>query len=205
MSDRAKLSDDQKRRRVADMLVKPLVEEGMVRRRGVKLEVHEKWIEGLKTRLAYMDPENLKAMRYGIARSAGGTHRNQWPSILTITNMAHVIQFPPDSDGDFVISYMASVAGRRAWARGPEYAMSLHIHLRTVRRPPVDYNWKKINGRAAELAAKALIVAERLSDGVYFEQDPVWQRDFGQHKARVKSLVFAKVPEQASSKDEAAA
>ncbi|MBL1434726.1 MAG: hypothetical protein COB08_000795 [Rhodobacteraceae bacterium] len=205
MSDRAGLSDDQKRRRVAEVFVKPLVDEGMVRRRGVKLEEHEKWIEGLKTRLAYMDPENLIAMRHGIARAAGGTHRNQWPSILSITNMAHTMQFPPDSDGDFVISYMASVAGRRAWARGPEYAMSLHLHLRTVRRPPVDYNWQKINGRAAELAAKALIVAERLSDGVYFEEDPVWQRDFGQHKAHVKSLVFARVSEQEANKGEVAA
>lgn len=192
MGDSQNLSDDQKRRRVAEVLVKPLVGEGMVRRRGVSVEEHEKWIEGLKTRLAYMDPENLKALRFGIARAAGGTHRNQWPAILTITNMAHTIQFPPDHDSDMVVSYMASAAGWKAWNLGPTYAMALRAHLRKVRLVPNEFTWRQINQHGEELARKSVLVAERIKAGRASEADLKWIRGFENIKAHVKALVFAK-------------
>lgn len=181
------------------MLVKPLVSEGMVRKRGVSVEDHKKWIEGLKTRLAYMDPENLNALRHGIARAAGGTHRNQWPTILTITNMAHTIQFPPDHDSDMVISYMASAAGWKAWNLGPTYAMALRRHLRKVRLVPNEYTWRQINRHGEELARKSVLVGERIKAGRSSEADQKWMRWFEGEKAHVKALVLAK------KKDEVAA
>jgi len=199
MGDSQNLSDDQKRRRVAEVLVKPLVGEGMVRRRGVSVEEHEKWIEGLKTRLAYMAPDNLEALRHGIARAAGGTHRNQWPSILTITNMAHTIQFPPDHDSDMVISYMASAAGWKAWNLGPTYAMALRVHLRRARLVPNEYTWRQINRHGEEMARKSVLVSERIKAGRACEADLKWQGRFEGDKAHVRALVFAK------KKDEVAA
>ncbi len=196
MGDSQNLSDDQKRRRVAELLVKPLVAEGMVRRRGVSVEEHEKWIEGLKTRLAYMDPDNLEALRHGIARAAGGTHRNQWPTILTITNMAHTIQFPPDSDSDMVISYMASVAGWNAWQLGPTYAIALRAYMRRVHLIPNEFTWRQINQNGEEMARKSMLVAERIKAGRANEADVKWLRGFEDVKAHVKALVFAKKKEE---------
>jgi len=199
MGDGEKLSDDQKRRRVAKLLVEPLVDDGMVRKRGVSVAEHEKWIEGLKTRLAYMDPENLAALRHGIARAAGGTHRNQWPSIITITNIAHPIQFPPDHDSDMVISYMASAAGWKAWNLGPTYAMAVRAHMRRTYRIPHKLSWPKINQHGEELARKSVLVSERIKAGRASDADRKWMEGFDDTMAHVKALVFANKKEEVAA------
>jgi hypothetical protein len=196
MGDGAKLSDDQKRRRVAEVLVKPLVAEGMKRERGVTLEAHEKWIKGLKTRLAYMDPENLIALRHGIARAAGGKHRNTWPSILTITNFARALQRQPDDDDDMVTSYMASRAGREAWERGPEYAVALRQYMRTVHLVPHEFTWPKINASGAQLTSKHLRISKLIEEGRASEEDMRWHSGLQEVIALTKALVFAKKKEE---------
>ena len=186
------LSEDQQRRRVAETLIAPLEAEGMKRKRGVKVEVHEKQMESLKTRLAYLVPKNLAALRHAVARAAGGKYKNEWPSILTITNWAHSMQSPPDQDNRMVTSYMASAAGRAAWDRGPEHAVALRTHLRRVRLVPSAYTLPKINQRAAELKHRRTYIAEAVNRGVATDAEKDWLAGYQDAIEKVRKLVFAK-------------
>jgi len=188
----AELSEYQQRQRVAEMLIEPLEAEGMVRQRGVKVEDHEKWLENLKSRLAYLEPVNLRAVRHSIARAAGGKRRNRWPAILSITNWAHDLQRPPDNDNRMVTSYMASAAGQMAWDRGPEYAVALRMHLRRVRMVPNAYTWQKINANAEEMARRAEYIEDATARAVETEAEKQWLAGFRDAIEIVKKLVFAK-------------
>ncbi|TCL09146.1 hypothetical protein BXY66_1190 [Shimia isoporae] len=77
--------------RVRDLLIKPLLELGMVRKRNVSESKHQAFLDGPMARLAYMKADRLEALRETVANCATGAHKNCWSSEVSIANWARAL------------------------------------------------------------------------------------------------------------------
>lgn len=181
----------QAKARVDVLIVDPLELEGMARKRGVSIADHERYLEELRNRLAYMAPNNLHVMRGVIRANALGVARNNWPGMVSIKNWAHALQDRPEADSRLVLSYMASAAGRAAWERMPEEAVSLRRYLKKVGRPPTtDYEWKVIRDRASGWRHDLERIRDAECRSELDESDRNYLESFRKMRARVEKLVF---------------
>ena len=159
--DRQALKDGKDRVRV--ILLEPLTEVLRLRRpRKVSEAQHEAGLVELQARLAYMADADLVALREVLV--AGLTREGAWPSPAVVLGFATSIRRPPPSDSPMVSSYMASAAGRRAWAEGCHVA--LYQFLKKRGRPPVgDYEWAAIRAEAEEARRRIARLTEDRARG----------------------------------------
>jgi len=132
--------------RVSDLLIKPLVKRGLVRKRSHSEAHHLDFLESLQARLAYMAADRLAALAEVIECHAEGARKNVWPSEVSIMNWARRLQIPPSSESRLVRSYLQSAAGRAARDQG--YLVELFFHLRKFGAPPNDYSLGQIRDQA---------------------------------------------------------
>ena len=132
--------------RVRTHLIAPLVRRGMVRKRGRSVEDHQKMLDSLEARLAYMAADRLAALAEVVERYAEGPKKNIWPAEVSITNWARRLQEPPASESRLVRSYLQSGAGDAAKSGG--YVVELFLYLKKYGAPPNDYSMKEIRSQA---------------------------------------------------------
>lgn len=138
------------RRAVRALLIEQLEADGMRRHQRTTVEAHAAFCDRLAEKLAYMRPENLRALRPIVASLASGPAINIWPEFQTITQHAYRLQPPPDQSDDILWSWLHSVEGPLCRAAGTLYATRLFI--KTYRRPPVlDVAKRQITDRQREI------------------------------------------------------
>lgn len=160
------------RARVQRVLIKPLVELGMVRPNRMTVAQFVDFGARLQDKLAYMSEENLCGLRAALIRLASGKTRDQWPKEVTILSYAHGIQQPPSRDNDYAVSIMRSAMGRRAFAEG--YHVEL---LNTARRfgpPPSKYVLSRLQDEARENQGKERVILDRVRRDVARADERKW-------------------------------
>ena len=138
------------RRAVRALLIEPLEDDGMRRHQRTTVEAHKAFTDRLAEKLAYMRPENLRALRPIVASLASGPALNVWPEFQTVTQHAYRIQPPPDESDDILWSWLHSIEGPMCRAAGTLYATRLYI--KRYRRPPVgDFDKRRIAEKQREI------------------------------------------------------
>lgn len=162
--------------RVRLVLIDPLVSRGMVRKRGRSVEDHQKMLDSLAARLAYMDADRLAALAEVVERQAEGPRKNIWPAEVSITNWARRLQEPPASASRLVRSYLQSGAGDAAVSGG--YLVELFQYLKKYGAPPNDYSLKTIR-ESAEVNRRTCASIERDRDaGRAGSRDLTWLQGY---------------------------
>lgn len=129
------------RRAVRAQLIEPLEEDGMRRHARTTVDAHKVFIDRLAEKLAYMRPENLRALKPLVASLGQGVALDIWPSLQAITQHAYRLQPPPDQSDDILWSWLHSIEGPRCREAGTLYATRRYI--KKMRRPPVEDFAKK--------------------------------------------------------------
>lgn len=182
------LKDGKERVRVN--LIDPLVSRGMVRKRGRSVEDHQKMLDSLEARLAYMDADRLAALVEVIERYAEGPKKNIWPAEVSITNWARRLQEPPASESRLVRSYLQSGAGDAALSGG--YVVELFLYLKKYGAPPNDYSMKEIRSQADGNLRKRARVERDREDGRADPRDLAWLQGYMDTRRRCLDIIKAK-------------
>jgi len=148
--------------RVETCLIAPLREMGLRKQRRQTAEALEEMFERMRARLSYMSGSGLETLREAVLFRAGGKARNLWPDEVSIYAWAHALEPAPVTHSPLVRSYMASAAGRRAWARDPFEAAALLRYLKRAGAPE-EAGWSGI-ARDAERMRDKVRWAERSDD-----------------------------------------
>lgn len=177
--------------RVRRVLIAPLERDGLRRSRRATVEDHAAFLHRLEERLAYLDEDKLAVLAEIVARLGQGPARDEWPTLVVIASVAADLAPPPDEDGRLVVSWMASAAGREAWAEAPEVAVALAKHLRRVGMPPKEFHWVAIRREAAEWRRRADVLAERRRSGWETgPEDAAFLKGLDAARERTRRLVF---------------
>ena len=182
------LKDGKERVRVN--LIDPLVSRGMVRKRGRSVEDHQKMLDSLEARLAYMAADRLAALAEVVERYAEGPKKNIWPAEVSITNWARRLQEPPASESRLVRSYLQSGAGDAALSGG--YVVELFLYLKKYGAPPNEYSMKLIRERADENRRKRGQVERDREDGRAMPGDLSWLQGYMDTRRRCLDIIKAK-------------
>lgn len=157
---------------VRQMLIQPLTARGLQRAAGATVAAHEATMEALAARLAYMTPDNLRALAEVVEMNATGKHRNRWPSEVMICQWARQLQQPPPSDSHLVTTYLRSAAGRRARAEG--WLVELYLYLKKMGRPPNEYVIRELKVEADSAMRRRARVQEAARYGGLDPDDRRW-------------------------------
>lgn len=150
-------------RRVREMLIRPLIERGLMKPAGMTNAAFEVMQNGLCQRLAYMSDLNLAALEEQAAGMAGGRERDRFPIGQKILEAAAVIQ-PPEADASPLIrAVFAHDVGRTALAGG--YAPELLKHLRVHRTWPKHYAIRTIEQEASGNISTLRRLDRQIADG----------------------------------------
>lgn len=182
------LKDGKERVRVN--LIDPLVSRGMVRKRGQKVEDHQKMLDSLEARLAYMAADRLAALAEVVERYAEGPKKNIWPAEVSITNWARRLQEPPASESRLVRSYLQSGAGDAALSGG--YVVELFFYLKKYGAPPNDYSIIGIREQADDNRRKRAQVERDREDGRASPRDLSWLQGYMDTRRRCLDIIKAK-------------
>ena len=176
--------------RVRQYLIDPLVSGGMVRKRGQKVEEHDKMLASLEARLAYMFEDRLKALAEVVERYAEGPKKNIWPAEVSITNWARRLQEPPASESRLVRSYLQSGAGEAAVKGG--YLVELFFHLKKWGAPPNEYSMKNILADADTNGRRLRVIEGQREDGRASPRDLEWLARYMETRRRCLDIIKAK-------------
>ncbi|MBC7154571.1 MAG: hypothetical protein H5U19_08170 [Rhodobacteraceae bacterium] len=176
--------------RVRTILTGPLARGGMVRKRGVSVEDHERFLSRLEARLSYMADDRLSALAEVIERLAGGPMKNIWPAEVSIMNWARDLQEVPASESRLVRSYLQSAAGDAAMSG--EWLVELFLHLKRTGTPPNDYAMKCIRDEAMENMRTRLAIEHAREQGRASPRDLAWLDGYMDTRRRCLDIVNAK-------------
>jgi len=160
------------RARVRRLLIEPLVEQGMSRKRSMSVAEHERCLDKLTDYLGYLSDANLAAIGDLVVRFAEGERKNIWPDVVTIRNWAWRLQDPPPRVSPYPASVMRSAMGRRAFDDG--YAVELYRIARRLGPPPGKYVIAKLRDEARENRRRRDLIAERQARGAAAPDDLAW-------------------------------
>ena len=175
--------------RVRRVLIDPLVDRGMVRKRGVTVEDHDRFLDGLAARLAYMSEANLSALSEVVVIYAEGPKKNQWPVDVSICNWARRLQEPPASVSRLVRTYLQSGAGRAAKEGG--YLVELFFYLKKHGAPPNAYSLSEIRRKGEDNASRRRLIRERKGRGTARQSDLDWLQFYLETRTRVLDIINA--------------
>lgn len=189
-----KLRDGKERVRVN--LIAPLVRRGMVRKRGQKVEDHQKMLNSLEARLAYMSTDRLEALAEVVELHAEGPKKNIWPAEVSITNWARLLQEPPASASRLVRSYLQSEAGTAAVSGS--YVVELFLHLKRYGAPPNRYSIKTIMAQADGNRRRIRVIEGQIEDGRATASDSAWLQGYMDTRRRCLDIIKAKQEREAA-------
>jgi len=176
--------------RVRQYLIDPLVSGGMVRKRGQKVEEHDKMLANLEARLAYMFEDRLKALAEVVERYAEGPKKNIWPAEVSITNWARRLQEPPASESRLVRSYLQSGAGEAARIGG--YVVELFLYLKKYGAPPNEYSMQQIRDQADDNRRNRLRIERDQELGMASPRDLKWLEGYMATWRRCQDIILAR-------------
>lgn len=176
--------------RVRMNLIEPLVKGGMVRKRGQKVEDHDKFLASLEARLAYMAEDRLQALAEVVERYAGGPQKNVWPAEVSIMNWARLLQEVPASESRLVRSYLQSRAGDAAQSGG--YLVELFVYLKRFGAPPNDYSMKGIREEAEYNRCRRVGIERNREKGRASPRDLSWLQSYMDTRRRCLDIIKAK-------------
>ena len=176
--------------RVRQYLIDPLVSGGMVRKRGQKVEEHDKMLANLEARLAYMFEDRLKALAEVVERYAEGPKKNIWPAEVSITNWARRLQEPPASESRLVRSYLQSGAGETA--RIGDYVVELFLYLKKYGAPPNEYSMQQIRDQADDNRRNRLRIERDQELGMASPRDLKWLEGYMATWRRCQDIILAR-------------
>lgn len=176
--------------RVRMNLIDPLVGRGMVRKRGQKVEAHDKFLASLEARLAYMAEDRLQALAEVVERHASGPQKNVWPAEVSIMNWAWRLQEVPASESRLVRSYLQSDAGDAARSGG--YLVELFVYLRRYGAPPNDYAMKCIREESEDNQRKRAVIERKREEGRASPRELSWVQGYMDTRQRCLDINKAK-------------
>lgn len=179
------------KQRVRELLINPLVEIGLQKSRKMTQKDHEAGLVKLGNVLAYMDGENLSALKVLVLDSADGQWKEHWPPFVGILEMAKTLQKPPASDSEMVLSFMRSAAGPRALEAG--YHVELYRSLKNGQPPRSESAYNVLSRRADVLRLDVGRARERLEREAGSEDDHAFVKWFEKIDAHVRGLISAPV------------
>lgn len=115
---------------------------GLIPRRGMTAAQQDEVLARLVDFLAYLSVPSLITLADEVLQAAGGKARNEWPSEVSIRSMAEGKQRRPFERAPIVTSWLASVEGPLAEARGD--LAQLYRWLRVHRRPVMAYDLREV-------------------------------------------------------------
>lgn len=156
--------------RVEALLLEPLA--GLKRKRGRSAEDHDKAMERLRTDLAYLADDELRAMVELITAHAVST-RGVWPDEGFIRVWAFDLRKPPAREATYPPSLMRSEMGDRAVAEG--WAVELYAVAKKFGPPPPPrYMQGKLKEEAANNAHRARVIIQNRDAGRATEGELAW-------------------------------
>jgi hypothetical protein len=158
--------------RVREYFIHPMEQAGFVRKRGVSVDDHNKFLKRLERRLAYLDVIHLKGLFEFSVELGRGILKNVWPVEQTLVHAAHRLQKPPPQTDDYVISVIKSQMGIDAQAGG--YLVELFQIARRTGPPPTKYFLRKLSEEAVENRRREEIVLRNRSLGRAHPDELAW-------------------------------
>ena len=130
------------------VLIEPLVQGGMKRRKGVAEADHDKMLAGLAEHLAYLPSEQLAGLRDLIIRLSDGKNGGMWPDKVMILKWAWAMQPPPPSENTYAQSLIRSAMGRQAHDEG--WVVELYRTAIRFGPPPNRYVLSQLRAEAED-------------------------------------------------------
>lgn len=162
-------------KRVMDLLIRPLLDRGLGRPRNFakKADFDAVVEKVLCPKLAYMTPDNLKALEFQIAAHPDGKAKDQLPIPNVILQEAADIQPPGDEASPLLLAVFAAQLGFDALAN--DWAPELRWFLKKERRWPKSQNVDDIKRKAHEARSKVADIRTRSDQGgVVSDHDLRW-------------------------------
>ncbi|MEY8117633.1 hypothetical protein AB9F26_05100 [Falsihalocynthiibacter sp. BN13B15] len=175
--------------RVRDLLIAPLVELGMKRKRGDTVEAHDKMLDNLAAILAYMDAPNLKGLKSVMIGLAGGKARDQWPSQISFLNNAKRFQEPEASDSEMVHSLIGSKAGQRAYEGG--YLVEFYSDLKAGKHVLGSYAERNLRERGAANKRRLDRIRAQQDRDTALPSDLNWMAGYAGYERRALAVLEA--------------
>lgn len=162
------------RARVRRLLIHPLEQAGMRRKRTTPPERHQAFLDRLADDLAYLPDTGLARLRVWAEANGEGADRSFWPPFVAFAGLAQAIAPRPVEDMPELASWFTSRAGPEA-AAVPGRLVAEFRFIQSHRRPPIkDAERRRIADGAAALAhdvqrARELRDAGRMYDAPMLE------------------------------------
>ena len=178
------------RAHVREHLIDPLIEKGMIKKRGVSDEEHKKKLVRIADKLSYMSARNLKGVCEFSILLAGGKHHNIWPDEISIMRLAYKLQRPPPRKSDYVQSLILSAMGDQAEDEG--WLVELFQIARRLGPPPAKYIIAKLKDQARDNIKKRSVVKEFIAAGKATQQEKLWLSAYHEDLAECTAIRAAK-------------
>lgn len=188
---------DRGRRRLRRILIQPMLEKGLVRPKSMKARTFEDMQTRIADRLGWISDEIAGVLVDMAAREAGGANRNEFPAEERLNGWARDLAAaigvtPPVDLPKKVTSYLASAAGRDAWARDPHEAMALYRYLTTMPGvPATDRARSQIRDWANEYDQRFRAASAKVEAGIASPDDIRWLERYRERRQLVQMLVTA--------------
>lgn len=177
------------RTRVRDLFIARLEGDGLIRPKGVTVADHELFLAKLIDRLSYLPGPDLTVLAECVLVRAQGKQRNEWPSFVTIWNVAQTIfrQPEPDEARHIMTTWLRSRGG--PVARDGGYLVELWRYLRAFGAPPSTMALDKIRAEAEENRRTRDHLRRKADAGTALPSDLDWLERHARAEAYCLSLV----------------
>lgn len=170
---------------VRELLIGPLVALGLGRGR-VSAADHEARMRLLAAQLAYMSAENLMTL-FEVVRD--NAPNGVWPDVWVVQKWAAALQPRPAEQARVIGSWLSCIEGPKAEAGG--YLVELYRFLVRVRRPPSEFDLRKLHDEAAENARQMELVEGRIERGTARDEDHRWRAQYREDQRAARAIVDA--------------
>lgn len=188
---------DSGRKRMRRILIEPMLEKGLVRPRSMKAGTFDVLQVRIADRLVWITDEIADVLVDMAAREAPGLDHNEFPTEERINGWARTLAAamgiaPPIDLPKKVTSYLASAAGRDAWARNPHEAMALYRFL--IDKPGVpgtEWARNQVRDFEEEYDRRSRDIERKVDAGTATPDDYRWLDHYHDRRDLVRTLVGA--------------
>lgn len=161
--------------RVQALLIDELIGLGLVKPSGMKVDVFDKMLTGLRQKLAYMTDSGLEALAEEVGKMGQGPNKDRFPIATVILGRAAKIEPPEDSASPLIRKVFAHGVGRDAIREG--WAPELLSQVRKHRLWPNDFVVKQCRDQAVQAVRQMRDLDDRLERGETIAAEQVRWRD----------------------------
>lgn len=164
---------------------------GLVRPKRASVAEHEARLSQVVDYLSYMSRANLAALAEVVLTSQARAKSIEWPSEATIRLWAETIQRRPFRENRIMRSWLGSVEGPVAEARG--HLVELYRHLRKTGLPPQrgPYADHLMAQEAQDNRRRVALIEEKLAAEVASPEERAWLAEYRRDEQDARALVDA--------------